>query len=238
VLIRSWNLFHGNTSPPTRRSYLEEMVRLATEDRPAVLCLQELSVWAVSRLDRWSGMTCHSAVARRPRLPPPLDRAVTSIDSGLFRSLFTGQAQAFLLGTDLRLVSHSVYVLNKRSGLGTGTGERRICQIARVERPDGTTFLACNLHATNLVEPARAQVERVAEHVIELAQGDEPIVLVGDFNMTPDLRHLGFSAAGPRIDHILVRGANPSPLRIWPDERHRLHGMILSDHAPVELDLP
>ena len=36
MVVRSWNLFHGNTSPPRRRAYLEEIVRLATADEPDV----------------------------------------------------------------------------------------------------------------------------------------------------------------------------------------------------------
>ena len=56
------------TKPPERRGYLAEMVRLVTADKPDVVCLQELPVWAVSRLEGWSGMTAVSAVARRPRL--------------------------------------------------------------------------------------------------------------------------------------------------------------------------
>jgi hypothetical protein len=47
----------------------------------------------------------------------------------------------------------------------------------------------------------------------------------------------GYSPPGPGIDHIEVRGASPSPLRIWPDDRRMKDGMLLSDHAPVELDL-
>ena len=37
MLVRSWNLFHGNSFPPGRTSYLEEMVMLASADRPDVL---------------------------------------------------------------------------------------------------------------------------------------------------------------------------------------------------------
>ena len=44
LLVRTWNVFHGNASPPERHGFLEQMVRLATEDRPDVLCLQELPV--------------------------------------------------------------------------------------------------------------------------------------------------------------------------------------------------
>lgn len=237
MLVRSWNLFHGNTSPPTRRAYLEEMVRLATADVPDVLCLQEVPVWALAYLERWSGMPVLTAVARRPRLPRPLDRVITALNPGLLRSLFTGQANAVLHRPELGVRDTSVFVLNERGLLGIGTGERRVGQIARLEPPDGRTVLLCNLHATNSARQARPQVARAAAHVLELAEPDEPVVLAGDFNLTPDLRHVGFTEGGSGIDHVLVRGGEPSPLHVWPDERCRLHGMLLSDHAPVEREI-
>ena len=53
LLVRTWNVFHGNANPAERRGFLEEMVRLASADGSDVLCLQELPVWALSRLDEW-----------------------------------------------------------------------------------------------------------------------------------------------------------------------------------------
>ena len=55
MLVRSWNLFHGNTLPPGRRSRLEEMVRLAIADRPDVLCLQEVPLWSLRQLGSGAG---------------------------------------------------------------------------------------------------------------------------------------------------------------------------------------
>jgi endonuclease/exonuclease/phosphatase family metal-dependent hydrolase len=237
MLVRSWNLFHGNTLPPRRRSYVEAMVRMVTADEPDVVCLQELPVWSLRRLQGWSEMQAVADVARGPRLPPPLDRAVTLLHNGLFRSLFTGQAQAILLRRELEVLERSVYVLNQRGWLGIGTGEPRICQIVRLRRPGGGTAVLCNLHATNSARYASEQVERAATYVLEVAQGDEPIVLAGDFNVTPDLRHHGFTEGGPGIDHILVRGDDPDPLDVWPDARRTLNGTLLSDHAPVERSL-
>jgi endonuclease/exonuclease/phosphatase family metal-dependent hydrolase len=173
-------------------------------------------------------------VARRQRLPPPLDRRLTTVHSGLFRSLFTGQANAILLRGGLAVRERSVFVLNRRGLLGTGTGERRICQIVRVERVGEGTLVLANLHAAHGARRAQEQVENAVEHILELARPDEPVVMAGDFNFTPDLRHLGFAGEGPGIDHVLVRGEAFAPLAVWPDERRRLHGMLLSDHAPVE----
>ena len=55
VLIRSWNLFHGNTTPPGRVAYLERMVRVAVENDPEIVLLQEVPAWSLSRLAPWTG---------------------------------------------------------------------------------------------------------------------------------------------------------------------------------------
>jgi len=47
----------------------------------------------------------------------------------------------------------------------------------------------------------------------------------------------GYSEPGPGIDHIAVRGAEPSPITVWDDERRLLAGMLLSDHPPIEIEL-
>src|SRR6188474_95163 len=101
VLIRSWNLFHGNTCPPSQTTYLEEMARLASADRPDVLLLQEIPVWALERLGEWTGMNAIGDVAQRPVLRP-----------GLLRSAFSGQGNAILLGAGLVPLSHEAVVLN------------------------------------------------------------------------------------------------------------------------------
>ena len=63
----------------------------------------------------------------------------------------------------------------------------------------------------------------------------EPLVLAGDFNTSLTLP--GFSTPHGGIDDILVRGAEVTPLDVWPLERRRQNGVVLSDHAPVELSL-
>jgi endonuclease/exonuclease/phosphatase family metal-dependent hydrolase len=237
VLIRSWNVFHGNVSPPRRVGFLAEMVRRASGDGPDVLLLQEVPVWALGVLEGWSGMHVVGDIARRPRLPPGLARRITALDLGLFRSLFTGQANAILLAPEIAVVHHAVLEINPRRGIGTGAGERRICQVARLEVAGTHTVLLGHLHASNVGGAAPTQSARAAEHLLEVARPAEPVVLAGDFNAAPHLEHAGFTAPGPGIDHILVRGASASPLHVWPDERRRRDGMLLSDHAPVELEI-
>ena len=95
MLVRTWNLFHGKPSPPGRRAFLLQMIELVTRDRPDVVCVQELPVWALPHLEGWSRMHASGAVARRPLLPVGA-RAVTALHHGLLRSAVTGEADAIL----------------------------------------------------------------------------------------------------------------------------------------------
>jgi endonuclease/exonuclease/phosphatase family metal-dependent hydrolase len=266
LLVRTWNLFHGNTQPPGRKAFLEEMVRLASDDRPDVLCLQEVPVWALDELDDWSEMTAVLDVAQRPRIGPmpstaELGRVVTDVHHGFLRSAFSGQANAILVRSELRVVEHRRLPLNpftfrraqaRRLKLGlvprlAWAKERRVCQAVRVERETGT-FVVANLHATSHPPDKRvpdAELLRAAVFADGFAKPEEPVLLCGDFNVSVrtsrTLRELatpewGFSGATPiGIDHVLVRGLPAGEPERWEPDR-RLHaGRLLSDHAPVDV---
>lgn len=266
LLVRTWNLFHGNAQPPERHAYLDEMVRLAAADQPDVLCLQEVPVWALSHLAGWSGMRAFGDVAQPPRfgplpIPAELGRALTSIDHGLLRSAFTGQANAILLSNEAEVLAHDRLVLNSREFREREAGrlslglvarlawakERRIVQAVRARWGDGPTVLLANLHATSYPGDQRlADVEllRAATFVDGLAEPGDVVVLAGDFNVTPERSATqaeltdgdwGFSAIDvPGIDRIFVRGAPIEAAIRWPAAQRRLDGRVLSDHAPVE----
>ena len=266
MLVRTWNLFHGNAVPPERRAYLEEMVRLATADEPAVVCLQEVPAWALDELAGWSGMQAFGDVAARPAVGPipstaKLGGIITSLNHGLLRSAFSGQANAILARADLRAIERRKIVLNPRAfrhaqarwlGLGVvarlaWAKERRICQTVRFALPDARTAVVANLHGTAYRPDDRladAELLRAATFADGLAGPQELCVLAGDFNVSParsrTLAELtqpewGFSAPAPGIDHVLVRGAASGAPQVWPRERRRLQGRLLSDHAPVEV---
>jgi endonuclease/exonuclease/phosphatase family metal-dependent hydrolase len=267
LLVRTWNVFHGNTKPPTRRAFLEQMVRLASSDTPAVLCLQELPVWSLARLASWSAMTPVADITERPRIGPfpsgaELGRIITELDHGLFRSAFTGQANAILLGSGLRVLEHRHLVLNsfrfrRREAQQLGLDrvvrrawakQRRVLQVLRVAGGE-STFVVGNLHLTGSPDRRLADAEllRAAVFVDGLARPDEPALLCGDFNLSVQgsgtLTSLsesewGFSGATPTgIDHILARGLPARPPAAWPPERRTLDGRLLSDHAPVEREV-
>jgi endonuclease/exonuclease/phosphatase family metal-dependent hydrolase len=267
LLVRTWNLFHGNTQPPGRKAFLEEMVRFASADRPGVLCLQEVPVWALGELDDWSGMPAVGAVAQHPHLGPfpstaEVGRMLTELHHGFLRSAFTGQANAILLDPELRVREHRHVILNpfrfrraqaRRLELGTverlaWSKERRICHVVRVQR-GGETLLVANLHATGLADRRvpDAELLRAAVFADGIAKPREPVLLCGDFNVSvhssrtlADLTGAEWGFSGPTpagIDHVLVRGLDAAPPLRWPVERRLHEGRLLSDHAPVEREV-
>lgn len=256
MLVRSWNLFHGNSVPPQRRAYLDEMIRLATADAPEVVCFQEVPAWAL-------GSFTVGDVAAHPLFGAEFGRRLTSLNEGLLRSAFSGQGNAIAVAPSLEVLDHRVETLNTRAfrgeqarelGLGRHARlkwakERRIVQTVRIERPDGQTLLLANTHCTSYRTDERiadVELRRAASFAVSVAAPDEPVVLAGDFNARPGssrtLAELssaewGFSQPGPGIDHVLVRGAPSSSLRVWPPEQRTVDGVLLSDHSPVEVDV-
>jgi endonuclease/exonuclease/phosphatase family metal-dependent hydrolase len=226
LLIRSWNVYHGRSHPPDRRAHLREAIRLVSADRPDVVCLQELPLWGLSRLGKWSGMQAFTAVTRRAPLGTLLGRHVTDAHHGMLRSAVSGQGNAILVAH-----AHGARSLGS-TRISQGSVEPRICHAVRLE--DGP--VVANLHASSGDPPrADADARRALTWLKELAAPDETVVFAGDFNTRPELP--GFSAPGPGIDHVLVRGERAGPLVVWPEERRRHNGRLLSDHAPVELEL-
>jgi endonuclease/exonuclease/phosphatase family metal-dependent hydrolase len=242
-------------------------VRLASADRPAVVCLQEVPVWALAHLDDWSGMPAVGNVAERPHLGPfpgtaELGRILTELHHGLLRSAFTGQANAILLSPELRVREHRHVVLNpfrfrrahaRQLGLDVverlaWSKERRVCQAVRVERGDETLVVA-NVHVTGFPDKRvpDAELLRAAVFVDGMAKPGEPVLLCGDFNVSvKNSRTLadlvgpewGFTGPTPTgIDHILVRGLDGAPPVRWQPERRRHEGRLLSDHAPVDREV-
>ena len=259
LLVRTWNVFHGNAKPAERRGFLEQAVRLATADRPDVLCLQEVPAWALSRLAGWSGMRSFGAVAARPLLgSAELGRVITELNHGLLRSAVTGQANAILLGDALRSVGQGSIVLNPRGFRRARAREleldwpvrlawakeRRVCHAVRVE-VEGRLLTVANLHASSVKDRRcqDAELLRAAVFADSFAEPADALVLAGDFNVvapgSATLEKLsgpewGFSPPIHGLDQVLVRGASVATPQRWPEERRRVEGRLLSDHAPVE----
>ena len=232
MLVRSWNLFHGNTVPPGRRAYLREMIELVTADRPDVVCVQEVPGWALGRLGGWAGMTELPAWTKRPtlgaqRIPAFLGRALTAPHHGLIRSAFAGQGNAILLAPGLRVLASETTLLTSPS-----VREPRVAQRAELE-----VIVVANLHCSD-GEQGEEELGRALQWVEEVTPDGGVLIFAGDFNTTPErsqtLRTANLSGAiAGSIDQVLVRGAPATP-RAWTDEEREYAGRLLSDHPPIE----
>jgi endonuclease/exonuclease/phosphatase family metal-dependent hydrolase len=229
LLVRTWNVFHGNAFPPARRGYLREAIELVTADEPDVVCLQELPAWAMSRLGGWTGLQSLPALARRPVLRGSMPGWVTRLHQGWLRSALVGQANAILVSRSL-----DVEDLGRQEISDKGR-ERRIVQAARI----APRFIVANLHASRArhgPEVVRDEIERSREFAENLARPGDAIVLAGDFNI-PAISLPGYSEATSGLDHVLVKGAKVGPPVVWPEDRRRHGRVVLSDHTPVEVTI-
>ncbi len=216
LLVRTWNLFHGNAVPPERRAYLREMIELVTADDPDVVCLQEVPAWALGRLEGWSGMRAVGAIAAPPLLrSAELGRWITDLNHGLLRSAVTGEALAILVARRHAIVD------DRRESVGP----HRV--LLGVQLEAGPWIY--DFHVTG-----SAGAEEQFHRVLALASGDA-VVVGGDANLRPPYDTESFSAPlADSIDQILVRGLPSSAPVAWPAERRSVDGRLLSDHAPVE----
>jgi endonuclease/exonuclease/phosphatase family metal-dependent hydrolase len=224
VLIRSWNVYHGRSHPAGRRGYLRSAIELVTSDEPDVVCLQELPLWSLPRLEAWSGMQAFTARTKRAPFGAVAGRAVTAAHYGLLRSAFTGQANAILVRLDHVVEDLGSLVISDRRH------HPRVCQAIKLDE----RLVLANVHASGNV--AQRQVNRALAWLADLVHHGEPVVLAGDFNTALALPR--FSPPHGGIDDILVRDVEATPLQVWPVERRRQNGVVLSDHAPVELSVP
>jgi endonuclease/exonuclease/phosphatase family metal-dependent hydrolase len=190
-----------------------------------VVCLQELPVWGLDRLDGWSGWQAFPAVARQPRVPGRLGVWLTRLHHGFFRSAFVGQANAILVAPGLATDNLGVRRISDPGH------EPRVVQAVRV----GEQFVVANLHASTTAAAALVELDRALEFAEGHAREDDVVLLAGDFNVT-EFHLPGYTEpSGGGIDHVLVRGAPVSDAVAWPVERRARDGLVLSDHAPVEV---
>jgi endonuclease/exonuclease/phosphatase family metal-dependent hydrolase len=191
-----------------------------------VVCLQELPVWGLDRLDGWSGWQAFPAVARQPRVPGRMGVWLTRLHHGFFRSAFVGQANAILVARP-----HETENLGTRRISDPGH-EPRVVQAVRV----GERVVVANLHASTSAATALVEVDRALEFAEGHAGEDDVVILAGDFNLS-EFHLPGYTEPSGGIDHVLVRGAPVAKAVTWPAERRTRNCLVLSDHPVVEVTI-
>jgi len=246
------------------------MVELITADKPDIVCLQEVPVWAFKQIEAWSGMQAQKVRTMRPRLgflpiPAGFGRRLTSLNHGKFRSAFAGQGNVILLPKDVtvrkvRAITLNTNVFCEDQGeklelspkmMRWWEKERRVCQVLNCELPGGRRYVVANLHATSCPQNHHlpdAELKRATTFINRAAELDESIIVAGDFNVTREqsatMRELvsgqleeRWTTSGSHIDHVLLRRAVADEVKVWPVEAHTQGGLVLSDHAPVEVTI-
>jgi endonuclease/exonuclease/phosphatase family metal-dependent hydrolase len=218
------------------------MVQRATADDPDVLCLQEVPAWALARFTVGD-------VAARPLFGATLGRLVTAAHHGVLRSAFAGQGNAVQLSNRVRVLERRVEELNPAALRPAGAPrERRIVQLLRLATAADSTFVLAHTHCSSSPDTSipDAEVLRAARLLDDWNRHGDPAILAGDLNVwgarSPAIAELtgpgwGFSQATDGLDQVLVRGAHARPPVRWPEERRRLDGRLLSDHAPVDVEI-
>jgi endonuclease/exonuclease/phosphatase family metal-dependent hydrolase len=125
-----------------------------------------------------------------------------------------------------------------------GPPERRMVTLARLD----PGLVVANIHASG-PSPLAAEDTRMAAEATVGWAGDDPLVLGGDFNVTPSesgvfdelARRFGLErpTGAHTIDHLLARGLQIiEPPTEWPAEAREVpagdRAIRLSDHAPIQ----
>ena len=221
LLVRSWNVFHGNAARPAGAADLRRWCgsRPPTPGRRVPAGGAGLGAAAARRLERDD-----RALGRRaPRRSLPAHasrRAITRLHHGLFRSVFTGQANAILSRPALD-AARAPWACGSTRAVASGASAT----------PSGSSGSSSrNLHATNdfarpEVAARRAPPRRGVRR--RVSRRGCRAVLAGDFNVRAEHLHELERLVGARARRSTTcssAGSTPSPLRVWPRERRRRDG--------------
>ena len=209
----------------SRARSISEMVRLVTADAD-VVALQEVPLWAVKRLDDWSGMSASWAMTM-PTLLGPLARHLAAADPVRFRSSLTGGERA-ARRPRFELGRHRRAVLNPGLARGLAPPRRPAAGVpfarGRGGRPaPGARQPACVERPRPAGSPMRSSARSPSSRVPSAAS-------CGDFNVR---RHPVAGFSGRSTGSTRSSSAGQARARAGPGpRRRRVQGAVLSDHAP------
>ncbi len=190
MLVLTWNLFHGRSTPPAKAPLLQQFARRLASWEWDVALLQEVPPWWPAPLAAATQAEQRVALTSRNSLLP-LRRAIASRWPDLIKSN-GGGANAIL--SRIPIVAHETKRLRTWP-------ERRVAQLARLG--DGTCI--ANFHASARPPLAREELARLWELAHAFA-GEAPVLLGGDLNLRhPSLPGATLLARG-EVDFLFARG--------------------------------
>jgi endonuclease/exonuclease/phosphatase family metal-dependent hydrolase len=210
VLLLSWNLFHGRSSPAAGRPLAAEFAAALAGWDWDVALLQEVPPWWPQPLARAAAAQYAQQRTSRNALLG-VRRAIAARNPDLLGANGGGANAILVRGP----------ILERRSVRLTWWPERRWAHGVRTAQG-----WVVNLHATTSPKwRTRADIARAVR-----GWPEHPLVLGGDLNLVePPLFGLAH-AGGHHVDHVLVRGRRALGCE-------RLDAGTLSDHPPLRVTL-
>jgi endonuclease/exonuclease/phosphatase family metal-dependent hydrolase len=223
--VLTWNLFHGRSLPPARRSLEREFSqRLAAWDWDVAL-LQEVPPWWPAELARSAEAHARTALTSR-NAGLALRRELAKRWPDALKSN-GGGANAILS----RRPIHEHRALRLRRW-----PERRVAQLARL----AGGVCVVNYHASSVPALAEDELRRLLAFAARWS-GAAPLVLGGDLNLrSPQLIAGGLVHAATRdVDHIFARRLVVAGDASRLERSATLAGerVELSDHVPLAVSL-
>lgn len=240
----SYNIRYDNPEDGIHNWHLrkDRMQQFLTSENPDVFGIQEGMIQQVQYLD--SALVDYSYVG-------------VGRNDGMTEGEYTA---IFYDTTKMSLVASGTFWLSQtpeKPSKGWDAALPRICTYARFLR-NGKSLLVLNTHFDHRGEKARIESAKlIVEKIAELNDAGHPIILMGDFNLTPESHGIqwiatqledygdqlnpdpqgtwcSFEAGGVldrRIDYIFTKNLSVSSYRHLVPQR--LGGHHLSDHLPV-----
>ena len=210
MLVLSWNLYHGRSSPSAGRPLAAEFAAALAGWEWDVALLQEVPPWWPAALARVCAADWDAQRTSR-NAALALRRAIASRNPDLLGANGGGSNAILVRGP----------LLERRAIRLTWWPERRWAHGVRTRHG-----WVVNLHATTAPKwRTRSDLARAV-----CRWPEHPLVLGGDLNLVAPPDYGLVHAGGHHVDHVLVRG--------WrPDGCERLDAGRLSDHSPLRVRL-
>ena len=215
--VLTWNLYHGRSRPPSRRSLLNEFAAALDGWAWDVALLQEVPPWWPPMLARACRAQHRMQLTSRNWLLP-LRRAISERNPDILKSNGGGSNAILVRGA---ILEHRAVRLRRWPEARWAHG---------VRLADGGW--AVNVHSHNLPAALALADTRKALEAARGWAGGAPLIFGGDVNLKrppafPGLVHLG----GNHVDHLYSDG------RPAAGHHEVLERGPLSDHPPVAVTL-
>ncbi|MHB1810222.1 MAG: endonuclease/exonuclease/phosphatase family protein [Solirubrobacteraceae bacterium] len=220
IRVLTWNLFHGRSVPPAKRSLLGEFSqRIAAWDWDVAL-LQEVPPWWPPLLATAAGS--EQRLARTSRNEGlPLRRAIASRWPDVAKSNGGGCNAVLARGA---IVSDERLALRRRP-------ERRVAQLVALE----CGLCVANFHGSTRRALAREELARLCERALAFA-GNRPLLLGGDLNLRDPQAPLQLVARGT-VDFLFAHGLAARGEGEFLDRSLQGERIELSDHRALAVTL-